>query len=349
MARLALVVWTPDPAEAGVMQARIEESGAFEVLASPRDRAAFVRAVAEHNPDAVVVSSDSGHDEAFENLLVEAGRGRPPRSLVVVPGDYVPTNDDRKRAKTLQTTSISRSLLLRDDAEARENITARLRSLASRMSVRRRHTLDSDDLMAAMDSVIAASQRLAIPPPVAELAAWPVDLVLILGDPIAINEMREVLDGVYDAVVPVVVCIRAMSAEESAAALGGTRGAQPQALDRRGNLRELRGFFTAGWGELALQGERFSSPPETSSDRHPLLQACGLASGLVAIELSRTHVPGEAHARARKAGCVLTTLHPDDCAEPEVALSLIERGVAKTVFRLADLRWYLAHVVPRRG
>lgn len=349
MARLALVVWTPDPAEAAPMHARIKESGAFEVLASPSDRAGFLRAVAQYNPDAVVLSSESGHDEGFETLLLEAGRGRPPKSLVVVPGDYLPSELDRSRAKTLHTTTLSRSLLLRDDDEARDNITSRLRSLATRMSSRRRHTTNADDLMQAMDLVREASQRVDIPEPIAELAAWPVDLVLIMGDPIAVNELRQVLAGVFAAVMPVVICMRGMDAEETAAALSGTGGVEPEPLDRRGNLRELRGYYSAGWGDFSLQGERFSSPADQCGERNPLLSACSLASGLVAIELSRTHVAGEAHAKARKAGCVIATLHPDDCAEPEVSRALIERGIAQAVFRSSELRWYLGNVVPRRA
>lgn len=69
----------------------------------------------------------------------------------------------------------------------------------------------------------------------------------------------------------------------------------------------------------------------------------------MAFELSRTHVVSEAHAKARKAGCVIATLHPDDCAEPEVSRALIERGSAQAVFRSSELRWYLNKVVPRRA
>ena len=351
MASLALVAWISDPGTRQAARARIEESGVFDVLDLCPDRSGFVRAVAEHNPDVVLVDTEAGHDECFERLMHEVGRGGPPTSIVVVPGDYQPSEVDRLRAKSLKTTTLSRTLLTRDDGDARENVISRLQALASRVAVRHRRTLGSDDLQTAMNAVIEASNRREMNPRIAKLAAWPVDLVLMLGDPVAINELRTVLDGVFHAVMPVVICIRGMTAEETAAALADTAGVKPEPLGRRGSLRELRGYFTAGWGEFTLQGERYSSGPDASGPQssHPLLQACGLASGLMVIELSRTLQPGEAHARALKSGCVITALHPADCAEPEVANSLKERGLANALFRTSELQWYLSNVVPRRG
>lgn len=260
MARLALVVWTPDTAEGVPMHARINQSGAFEVLISPSDHAGFLRTVAQYNPDAVVLSSESSHDEEFETLLLEAGRGHPQNSIVVVPGDYLPGEIDRSRAKVLHTNTLSCSLLLGDDDEARDDITSRLPSLATGMRSRRRHNINANDLMQAMDLVREASQRVDISEPVAELAAWPVDLVLIMGDPIAVNELRQMLAGVFVAVTPFVICIRAMDAEETTAGLSGTGGVDPEPFDLHGNLRVLRGYYKRRMGRSFFVGRTLLKP-----------------------------------------------------------------------------------------
>ena len=312
----------------------LSELDYFDLIAVAPTRELFVPLCQPLFPDMIIVDERAAMGAPGE-LAHQIAQGRRIVPVVVESG----------RGPRTEATSLTVKLLHRSDREARNEIETALYAAATPIMTAKRTLLAGD-----FDNTVAISTRpAATRNEVAQMGAWPLDLILLVDDGGSIGKLAEIFTEVAELPVPVMIAIDSDQREHGQLLTSMPNGARE--LKSPTTVRHMEKVYLVPHDrQVQLSGENVWVGEGELSIEYLIASMAWLKSGGLTIVMScskteRTTTLGGVAA----GGGLVAMLDPAHCVHPEAARASATWPVPPLLLAPEELKWLLQCAVPRKG
>jgi hypothetical protein len=335
-----------DAVHKAIVEAMIR-AGLFDVVARANDESELVTTLEMQDPDLLVIDEDLGHGN-IGGVVASASAGRPIPALVLVPTE---TPIHRASQGQDRLSYLGKDVLIGGGLAGSSQVFARLVAAAGLIRTRRR-TQTANSLMEAIRRERVKHRHVEQRPEVTTLAAWPLDLVVLVGAEGSRDVLETLLSRVSGLPVPVLV---AVTGKELPSAAAWSKAKPPVlVLDSQIDLRRANGFVVVpSGGEGRIEGERIvvrPGPGATDGVLDTIASAGRLRSGGLTI-LMAGEDPELAMALAGPVneGGIAAVVDPDQTSAPAAGQAAVEWGLVALQLSIDEIVWILSRTIPRRS